>query len=141
MLKLNFSQTELRHRIRKLLGNIAVDIHGVHAAMGGKFYHVLYQKIDANGFREALIGTTFTVWEVLEAQVLESQKERLFSSEEVMWAIEALNLNTIPASMDELKQAFRHQAKTHHPDAGGDEKMFRYVDGAYRHLCLFFESL
>lgn len=38
------------------------------------------------------------------------------------------------ASQDEIKKAFRKLARTHHPDAGGDENKFKEVNEAYEVL-------
>lgn len=38
------------------------------------------------------------------------------------------------ASQDEIKKAFRKQARQHHPDAGGDEAKFKQVNEAYEVL-------
>lgn len=38
------------------------------------------------------------------------------------------------ASADEIKKAFRKLARTHHPDAGGDEQKFKEINEAYEVL-------
>lgn len=38
------------------------------------------------------------------------------------------------ASQDEIKKAFRKLARTHHPDAGGDENKFKEINEAYEVL-------
>ena len=38
------------------------------------------------------------------------------------------------ASADEIKKAFRKLARTHHPDAGGDEAKFKEINEAYEVL-------
>lgn len=38
------------------------------------------------------------------------------------------------ASADEIKKAFRKLARTHHPDAGGDEQRFKEINEAYEVL-------
>ena len=38
------------------------------------------------------------------------------------------------ASQDEIKKAFRKLARTHHPDAGGDEAKFKEINEAYEVL-------
>lgn len=38
------------------------------------------------------------------------------------------------ASQDEIKKAFRKLARTHHPDAGGDEAKFKQINEAYEVL-------
>lgn len=38
------------------------------------------------------------------------------------------------ASQDEIKKAFRKLARTHHPDAGGDEERFKEINEAYEVL-------
>lgn len=38
------------------------------------------------------------------------------------------------ATADEIKKAFRKQARTHHPDAGGDEAKFKEINEAYEVL-------
>ncbi len=38
------------------------------------------------------------------------------------------------ASKAEIKKAFREQAKSHHPDKGGDEKQFKKINTAYETL-------
>jgi len=39
------------------------------------------------------------------------------------------------ASLQEIRNAYRRQAKVYHPDAGGDEWMFRILNQAYEYLC------
>ena len=41
---------------------------------------------------------------------------------------------------ERIKQAFRAQAKKHHPDLGGDAEMFRKLHRAYEELLLWAES-
>ncbi|MDU5613192.1 MAG: DnaJ domain-containing protein, partial [Slackia sp.] len=38
------------------------------------------------------------------------------------------------ATQDEIKKAFRKLARTHHPDAGGDETRFKQINEAYEVL-------
>ncbi|MFR7495487.1 MAG: DnaJ domain-containing protein [Adlercreutzia sp.] len=38
------------------------------------------------------------------------------------------------ATADEIKKAFRKLARTHHPDAGGDEAKFKELNEAYEVL-------
>lgn len=38
------------------------------------------------------------------------------------------------ASEDDLKRAYRRQARAHHPDAGGDEETFKRITHAYQVL-------
>ncbi|HZL07120.1 MAG TPA: DnaJ domain-containing protein, partial [Coriobacteriia bacterium] len=38
------------------------------------------------------------------------------------------------ASADEIKKAFRKQARKHHPDAGGSEERFKELNEAYEVL-------
>ena len=38
------------------------------------------------------------------------------------------------ATQDEIKKAFRKLARTHHPDAGGDEAKFKEINEAYEVL-------
>jgi hypothetical protein len=38
------------------------------------------------------------------------------------------------ASLQEIRNAYRRQAKVYHPDAGGDDWMFRIVNQAYEYL-------
>lgn len=46
---------------------------------------------------------------------------------------ELLELST-DASADDIKRAYRRQARRHHPDAGGDEEAFKQITHAYRIL-------
>ena len=39
------------------------------------------------------------------------------------------------ATADEVKKAFRKLARTHHPDAGGDEAKFKELNEAYEASC------
>ena len=38
------------------------------------------------------------------------------------------------ATADQIKKAFRKLARTHHPDAGGDEAKFKEINEAYEVL-------
>ena len=51
-----------------------------------------------------------------------------------MWdPYELLGVNE-NSSEEEIKKAYRHLTKTTHPDAGGNEALFRLIEKAYRHL-------
>lgn len=38
------------------------------------------------------------------------------------------------SSLEQIKQAFRYQAKIHHPDMGGNAEKFKQVKEAYEYL-------
>jgi len=38
---------------------------------------------------------------------------------------------TYPCTADDIKAAYRKQARRHHPDLGGDEEMMKSINQAY----------
>ena len=42
---------------------------------------------------------------------------------------------TADASLEQIRDAYRQKAKRHHPDAGGEEWVFRILSQAYELLC------
>jgi DnaJ-class molecular chaperone len=49
-------------------------------------------------------------------------------------AMRTLGLSSYPFTPESLKAAYRLAAKTHHPDVGGSEEKFKYIQRAFEHL-------
>lgn len=147
MLKLNIPYSELMTRAQKLVGDRGKVI-SIAPTMGGRIYLVAFKGIRRYSWDAEIQGAKFTVWEIVDAQDFYQQpkdsQERHGSIPGVSYLIQeldALGLTEMPSTLRELKQAFRKVAKQHHPDCGGNAEMFRFVEGAYRRLCLRFEEL
>ena len=147
MLKLNIPYTELLARAQKLVGDRGKVISAA-PTMGGRVYLVSFRGIRRYSWETEIQGAKFTVWEIIDVQDFYQQpksfhewRSPVANVNYVVQELDALGLTEMPSTLKELKSAFRKAAKKHHPDAGGNAEMFRFVEGAYRRLCLRFEEL
>lgn len=137
-IKIKFSFDELRRRAAKMLNVSPMDIDNVCPSEGGTNFYVIYTK--GRGYsRQSGYGATFTIWQFVEALPIEN----MTGSVENFWdkgidsILSVLGLEKFPNSEREIKSAYRRQAKTHHPDIGGDPNKFREVQIAYESaMCL-----
>lgn len=65
------------------------------------------------------------------SQQSQQQTRTQSASSELEMAFKVLNLST-RATVQEVKRAFRRQAKTAHPDTGGSEQAFKELNAAYQ---------
>lgn len=141
MIKINIPQKELESRAQKLIGDRG-KVVSVAPTMGGRIYLVTFKSIRRYSWEQETQGARFTIWEIIDAQdFYKAEKPFVFSPMFVNQELDALGLKSMPATLHDLKRAFRKVAKQHHPDCGGNADMFRFVEGAYRRLCLHFEDL
>lgn len=147
MIKLNIPYSELMARAQKLIGDRGKVI-SIAPTMGGRIYLVAFKGIRRYSWDAEVQGAKFTVWEIVDAQEFYQQPKSFHGQQEsiprvnyLIQELDALGLTKMPSTLRELKQAFRKVAKQHHPDCGGNAEMFRFVEGAYRRLCLRFEEL
>jgi hypothetical protein len=138
-IKIKIPQAQLKIRVAHLLKIDLSSVLHVFPTMGGKSYvAVLKKTVDYNGQFLTTYNETsrvFSIWEIVDCLPLDDLEIDKLSilefTENFKEALEILDLPCYPNDLSELKQAYRKQAKSAHPDKGGSIGLFRQIKVAY----------
>jgi len=137
-IKIKFPHDELCRRSAKMLDVHVSDILSVCPSEGGRKFFVLYKSREAFCSRYVVKDKckTFTIWQMVDALPFTdiSGEKQSFWSKGLESILSILGLADIPSNEREVKEAYRKQAKIHHPDRGGNADTFRELQLAYETL-------
>jgi hypothetical protein len=139
MIKISFSQFNMRDRAAVILDIPRSNVLNVCHTVGGKSFMVLHR--GKYGEREAV--SVVTVWQMVDAQPLQEHHIKGsfgFYPDRIMASLVILGLDFLPDA-EKLKSAYRKMSKLTHPDNGGKAEEFAAVNDSYNAVAEYLGQL